>query len=298
MKPLSAVQVRKAISSSLLLIFITLLFSAYWMFFVERAEAMATLHITMGLLLSLISIWHLWRHKKAIVHYVKTKPSQLLPSIILSIGFVIGINLWLPPFNSILEFSDNSRYEQKDLSQLFTPLNQGESRQYQVDNTNPNGAGQPFKISVRTGTTYTSDMAMVMWAEDLQGNFIESLYSTEQLAIYSEELDKDVMKRPESLPHWMHQRAAALNIEPRTPIDKNEEVDGLTGATPNGHFVVNTRLSDANISEFVIKFEVNQGQDWNDFYHKKAHPDDLIYTGDGDNIGGVVGHLRLFIKRK
>ncbi|KXF83161.1 hypothetical protein [Enterovibrio coralii] len=277
---------RSLLSSCLMLLIIPLLYSAYWLFFQSRTDSIATVHISVGVVLFAFAVWHIFQHLPSLRKYIADSPSKLLPVTIISVGLLVGIVSWLPPFNEILNYGGNARYENKDISQLYIPLEEGASRNYQVDNLNQQASGPEIKLTARIGTSFGDDMALVMWIEDLQGNYLQTLYSTRRFGkgFMTNPLNRsENIHRQEAVPHWLHARAKALgtDITYAIPSLENPLVDGITAATPRTNFIVNSKLNNADLRQFVVKVEANQSYDWNEHYSRDRFPDDPVYSGSG-----------------
>ncbi|MCJ8311697.1 MAG: hypothetical protein HRU38_04375 [Saccharospirillaceae bacterium] len=277
--------IKKILSSTLLLIILLLIFSAYWMFFKERSVPITSLHINAGVIFLLFSAWHIVNNKKALLHYLSSSKKSALPAMVLSGGLLLGVLSWVMPFNQILAIGGNARFQDQDFSKLFTPLKQGEGRKFQVNDLNTDASGVAITLSALVGDSYTLDMSMLLWVEDLDGNYIETIYSTRRFG-------KGLMKNPEnrleniyrqeSVPHWIGQRQKALNLETIIPNDKNALPDAITGATPGSDFLINTKLINDKLRKFILKFEANQSYDWNEYYSQDRFLDDHVYSGTGE----------------
>lgn len=247
--------------------------SALFLYFIQRRDGISSLHLSIGLLLCILFGFHLWRHKSVLIRYIS--PGNLWLPAVLNLVCFIGVYLALPPFNRLLEWSDSSR-------QTFSaniPANQ--ASEYELIESFTEQTGQAISLVVTTNKGYVpNNYSMVVWAETIDGQFLQTLFATELLSRLSEDGKQELMRRPEATPHWRFQRALALGVHPESAVSLTSEVDGLTGATPKGSFVLETTLVDAP-KTFVIKMETNMGNDWNDYYHANAFPEDANYSGNG-----------------
>jgi len=254
------------------------------MFFEERSVSITSLHVNAGVIFLLFCIWHVVNNKKALLHYLMSSRKNGLPAIVLSAGLLLGVLSWVMPFNKILSVGGNARFQDQDFTQLFTPLKEGKGRKFQVDNLNAQASGVSISLSALVGDSYTDDMAMLLWIEDLEGNYIETIYSTRRFGkglMTNPDKRSENIYRPESVPHWIGQRQKALNLETIIPNDESALPDAITGATPHSDFLINTKLVNNEVRKFNLKFEVNQSYDWNEYYSQDRFLDDLVYSGSG-----------------
>lgn len=264
---------KKWISTSMLLAMLLVVSSALVLYFIQRRDGISSLHLSVGLLLCILFGFHLWRHKSVLIHYVS--PENLWLPALLNVLCFIGVYLALPPFNRLLDWSDSSR----QAISASIPTNQ--ANEYELIESFTGHEGQAVRLAVTTNKGYVpNNYSMVVWAETIDGQFLQTLFSTELLSHLSEDGKQELMRRPEATPHWRFQRAFTLGVNPNSAVSLSSEVDGLTGATPKGSFVLETTLVDAP-KTFVIKMETNRGNDWNDYYHANAFPDDVYYSGSG-----------------
>ncbi len=138
---------------------------------------------------------------------------------------------------------------------------------------------------------------MAFWLEDSIGNFVSTIYVTHRTALQdwrpSPGEKKGEIRRPSSLPVWVHQhQSGGIMSEASCSgchdyFDKKEKkpvadspVDAITGATPQLGFtrewVVPSSLAPVT---YIIKAEINHSKDFNDYYHEKAAETDFAYSG-------------------
>ncbi|MTI57389.1 DUF2271 domain-containing protein [Geosporobacter ferrireducens] len=114
---------------------------------------------------------------------------------------------------------------------------------------------------------------MAIWVEDLEGNYIDTLYVTRKTVNQSwskapsDPTLKDQIQRKESLPYWTHKRG-----------DSQIAPDAITSATPKGNLELNTKLNTAK-DQFVVLAEINMSTDFNEYYPKEAIQGDNNYSG-------------------
>lgn len=102
---------------------------------------------------------------------------------------------------------------------------------------------------------------LALWIEDGEGNYIETIYVTKSAAKKSWKFAPKE-GRPESLPCWY--KASGVN-----PAKEGIEVDVCSGATPKKGLFIEHEIDLDKNTEYLIKGEVNQSFDYNEFYTKK-----------------------------
>ncbi len=125
-----------------------------------------------------------------------------------------------------------------------------------------------IKINVIPGENWKEkrEAQAVIWLEDLNGNYIQTLYVTERAArknwIFSPKEG-----RPESLPVWYNASKydAAKSAKKEKGLE-GAEFDAVTNATPKSGIQITSQIPDG---DFVLKAEFNTSFDYNDFYTKK-----------------------------
>ena len=128
--------------------------------------------------------------------------------------------------------------------------------------------------------------SIAIWIEDLEGNYIETLYVTQYFAkgVFGHgEIEQGKWKnepgnvrRPATLPYWSHKRNIKAADGLYAPSPETAVPDVLTGATPKAGFTLKTG-SKATDNMFRILVEVNQPWDSNDFWTNDKFPDDFNY---------------------
>lgn len=128
--------------------------------------------------------------------------------------------------------------------------------------------------------------SIAIWVEDLEGNYIETLYVTQYFAKgnfghgESEpgkwKNEPGNVRRPATLPYWSHKRNIKAADGLYAPSPETAVPDALTGATPKAGFTLKTG-SKADDKMFRVLAEVNQPWDSNDFWTNDKYPDDFNY---------------------
>jgi hypothetical protein len=152
--------------------------------------------------------------------------------------------------------------------------------------TSPAMVNTMLEFNVTVGK-YHNHPSFAIWVEDLEGNYIETLYVTEYFAkgVFGHgEVQKGKWKnepgevrRPATLPYWSHKRNIKANDGLYAPASETAVPDALTGATPKGNFILNTGSKMGSDKTFKVLFEVNQAWDSNDFWSNSKFPDDFDY---------------------
>lgn len=150
--------------------------------------------------------------------------------------------------------------------------------------TNIGEKGQVIELSFKKGESHNHPL-MAIWVEDLDGNFLQTLYVAESIGkgvfkhgVASEGKWKPgPVRRPAALPVWSHKRGIKAEDGLYIPSAKNPVNDAITGATPKADFTLVSRLKE-NIPENIkIFFEINQPWDFNEYWTNNKFPDDEEY---------------------
>jgi hypothetical protein len=163
------------------------------------------------------------------------------------------------------------------LSIIFLLQSCGNADRVTVLSTLSNTDGKKLIVTINAGKFYgvkkklgfleikiTPQMAV--WAEDTKGNYIDTLYVTKAFAKQKwmfVKYDPDKPLRTSCLPYWMNQR---LKAGLAVPTKNNPLPDSITGATPRGSYLLNTKVN-KDLKEAVILIELNKSFDVNDAYH-------------------------------
>lgn len=150
--------------------------------------------------------------------------------------------------------------------------------------TTVNLGGQPLEVVFERGPHHNHPL-MAIWVEDLEGNYLQTLYVAQSIAkgIY---LHGDPstgrwlpgpIRRPATLPYWSHQRGIQAEDGLFIPSQQNPMPDALTGPTPKGNFVLQTQVPDFNLRKFRVLMEINQPWDWNQQWYNNRFPGDREY---------------------
>lgn len=162
-----------------------------------------------------------------------------------------------------------------------TLRNSAEVTQIQI---NSNADGPSLTVNLEKGKSHNHP-TFAVWAEDLEENFIQTLFVTKSIAtgIYGHgPLDAEKWDtgpgwqvRPAALPYWINKRIPAEGGK-QLPDPQHPVPDAYTGATPMGSAALFTRLDNPMSGKIRILVEVNQPWDWNEFWTNKLY-DDVDY---------------------
>lgn len=133
------------------------------------------------------------------------------------------------------------------------------------------------------GITKKSTPQMAIWIEDLEGNYITSIYVTHTIAKQAWTASGGD-RRKSALPVWCHSRGIEYPDGLYLPTKDQPLTDGISGATPKGSY--NVKMNPVgNLRKFILKMEVNHSTDWNDDYPKNAKEGDSNWSGGKGGSG-------------
>jgi hypothetical protein len=149
---------------------------------------------------------------------------------------------------------------------------------------NQDGEGLPLQLSFVRGKSFNHP-TFVIWMEDTEGNFIQTLYVTRSYGsgtfTYGDatggEWKPGQVRRPAALPYWSHKAGAALGLSNYITDSARPMPDALTSATPKGNFLLKTKGENKHPEIVKIMLEINQTWDWNPFWTNNKYPDDQEY---------------------
>ncbi|MGC9344471.1 MAG: hypothetical protein ACP5E3_17330, partial [Bacteroidales bacterium] len=119
----------------------------------------------------------------------------------------------------------------------------------------------------------------------MQGRFVQTLYVAESIGkgvfLHGDASTGKWMpgeiRRPAALPVWSHRRGIQAEDGLYLPTPANPVPDAYTGPTPPQSFVIESRLNDEDLRQFLVFFEINQTWDWNEFWTNNKYPDNDEY---------------------
>lgn len=156
-------------------------------------------------------------------------------------------------------------------------------------NNNTEFGNGNLKVSIQQGSGWLHDFPIfwfikkknapqiAIWTEDLEGNFLSTIYVSEKLAKQSW-IAAGENRRKESLPCWSHAQGKQYTDGLYLPTKDEPLPDAVTGATPKNGFTANIQMT-GDIKQFVVKCEFNHSVDFNENYPKDAKEEDSNYSG-------------------
>ncbi len=150
--------------------------------------------------------------------------------------------------------------------------------------TNKNGTGPMFEIEFQKGKEFYYPL-FVFWIEDLEGNYIQTLYVSQSIAtgvfnygkVKDDKWVKEGKRRPAALPYWAHKRGVKAKDGLFIPTPDEPIADAYTGETPQSNFILTTRADQELPEKFNVLFEINQSWDWNEYWTNNKYPEDEDY---------------------
>jgi hypothetical protein len=150
--------------------------------------------------------------------------------------------------------------------------------------TNEQATGSELEIRFLPGK-FHNHPTFAIWVEDMEGNYIETLFVTKYLAtgfygygaLSQGKWDNKpgFAERPSTLPYWLHKRNNGTQL---LPSKENPVPDAITGATPKAAFVLSTKSTKPLPPKFRLMLEINQPWDWNEFWHNELNPHNPHYN--------------------
>jgi len=157
--------------------------------------------------------------------------------------------------------------------------------QTEVITTNIGGKGIAITVEFTKGKSHNHPL-MVIWLEDLEGEYIETLYVAESIGKgifrHGEKSKGQWMpgpiRRPAALPYWGHKRGVEAPDGYFIPTPEEPMPDAITGATPQGNFILQSKSTETITGPFKLMMEINQSWDWNEYWTNNKFPDDIHYS--------------------
>ncbi len=281
---------RKLIGIAIAFAFLILAATGIFMYLMPYEKPTASIHTFFGIAFLGVAGLHLKNNWMALKNYSREqKKGAPLPFTktfiavaLVALLLLIGVYAEFPPFDSVYAWGNAFRNEQ-----LGKSTKTDEYEYIQLKQALGNAA---IAIEVKKGAAFQYPLFAV-WAEDLNGNYLQTLYVSRSIATSvfeygkktGEQWEPAVVRRPEALPRWSHKRGiqAADGYHLPSGQTADQDLDGYTGATPHNNFIVSSKLQLKGLETVRIFFELNQSYDWNDYYSKNRFPDDKIYSGSG-----------------
>jgi len=146
--------------------------------------------------------------------------------------------------------------------------------------TQPYASGLPVKVTVIGGNEYKYPI-FAIWVEDSASNYLGTLYASKSIStgifrygVYDKgKWLPGERNRPAALPRWSHIKTTKID---ESPI----KTDAISGATPQGSFVLHTILPQG-YNRLKLYLEVNKPWDFNNYWHNNRFPGDEEYATSG-----------------
>lgn len=155
-----------------------------------------------------------------------------------------------------------------------------------VIHTVPEKINTPLTLEFVKGRAFNHP-SFAIWIEDMEGNYIETLYVTKYVATgtfgHGEiapgkwKYEPGSVRRPATLPYWAHKRNIKAPDGLYVPSTETALPDALTAATPTEDFILKTGTKFQPNQKFRVLFEINQPWDSNKFWTNNKFPGDNDY---------------------
>ncbi|PHN07700.1 DUF4405 domain-containing protein [Flavilitoribacter nigricans] len=277
---------RRLLGNILLSTVLILTISGAVMYFIPFKKTVASLHTVFAILFCAGILLHLLNNKIPLGNYVsgrrQTRWRKYQSPLIfgMTLLLVLGLMLDLPGLNAIYDWGNSLRNRQLGKSET--------SFDYEVIELEQKQGDHQIKVELQQGAAFQYPM-FALWLEDSLGNYLETLYISRVISTSTYDFGiklgrrwkPAVVRRPEGLPYWAHQRGIQASDGLYIPLDGAPDLDAVSGATPVGNFVIHTRTTLQSGKKYRILLELNQSYDWNEYFTKTSFPDDPIYSGSG-----------------
>jgi hypothetical protein len=144
-------------------------------------------------------------------------------------------------------------------------------------------SGLQFRINFIKGDGYNYP-TFALWLEDMQGNYLKTLYITQSYAsgvFGNQKVGDSIWKplpgpsyQPAALPYWTHKKGL-IKDQTLVPNPEDPFVDAYTGATPENNFEI--IINEDKNENFKLIFEVNQAWDFNRYWTNNKFPESEAY---------------------
>ena len=272
---------RNIVSICIAVVFVSLSITGIWLFFFTKASTVIFLHVFFEALFLACALLHFSKNWFLLKGYLFSKVGKRVLIVLISIVMLTITNPY--PFSRLSEVYASFKASQPMINSeevLYT---------YQLD-SQPN-----LSLEIKADKHFWFPQ-IVVWAEDMQGNFLKTLFVThstakgdfnggrtkENFKVFdnSQNFSNYEKRRVDALPYWSHARGIEAADGLYAPTDEQPIPDGISGATPEGSFRIETKYPTLN--KFKILLETNVAFDDNKFYSNYDYPDDSLYhSGTG-----------------
>jgi len=169
----------------------------------------------------------------------------------------------------------------------------GCTSQQKLDSRTETFSTSPEVIKTKLDFDFTVGKAhnhptFAIWVEDLEGNYIETLYVTQSIATGNFGHGESApgkwnntpgnVRRPAALPYWSHKRNIKAPDGLYTPSPETAVPDAISGATPKYSFTLKTGTKSDGKNAFRVLAEVNQPWDSNEYWSNDKITGDFNYN--------------------
>lgn len=276
---------RRLLASILLILFFILGGTGIVMYFTPYSKNVVAVHTLMGLLTLIFILFHFVNNKRILGLYLTGKGlkfnKRLHPLLITTFVIMISLAAFyeMPGFSSLYAWGNEFRNSQVGKTdQIFD---------YQVIAVEDSLNDYSIAVEAKKGQAFRHPQFAV-WLGDSTGAYLKTLYISNSISnseyknVYDgKNWKRGIVRRPEALPVWAHQRNIKASDGLYIPLGEAADLDGVSGATPNSNFILQTSADVDRLRSFMVFMEVNQSFDWNAYYSAERFPEDTIYSGSG-----------------
>ncbi len=265
--------------------FFVLVATGLFAFFLGYNDLNMVLHVIFGWLFLIGAALHFRNNIKPIKFYLQQKRSWWLVGVASVLTF--GFSSSMQPFTSVSQW----------YLQHKTKLPRQAKSEFSVYNFTAE-AMPNLEVEMMAGEHFWFPQ-VVIWLEDTAGNYLQTLlvthstakgqfFSGRSKANYQDgtSIPKAAGSTPiriDALPYWSHKRGVLQTDGLFAPSAQLPVTDGLTGATPQGSFLLKSVVD--TISNFKVLVEINVAFDDNEFFSEFEYPDDTLYHSGGGLLG-------------
>lgn len=249
----------------------------------------SSLHLWASLLLLASFAFHFYNNWNTYKRHLSARwgKAALFLSLVGVVPVALALLAGFPPFASVVEFGEKLRASGKlrdgEFSVIDLRLREESPALTLFAKAGPSYTSEPIEFAF--GITFSTTPQMVVWLEDLDGSYRETLYVTGKAGSSSYDegslFEPALVARPEALPYWGHKRGVTSADGSFTPPVGSSELDAMTAATPlSDHQVV---IDAPAAGRYRLLLEINRSFDFNDYYSPSRFPDDPVYSGFGSS---------------
>ena len=316
MKKNQLIHTRAFVTLSTFLSLLIMLITSVLMFSTRYDNTTALVHTLLGFLLISFAAWHLMNNINQLKQYFisggwsrSSRFRLALPTAAGCVLIMLLLNLaGFQPFVQFYQWGTTLRVTSNPTETTGT-LNY-----LMINKQSSKSDNSRISVDMRKGPAFLWPQYAI-WLESLDGKDIYPLYVTSSIAtnnftnhvtlketnqifinnpfrqkgfvfsnVFNAKNDPDTKHtriRPESLPVFLHR--LGIQNEEGMFVPHGDQIlpDAVTGATMKESFVYRTQIEQKLEGQFLVRFEINQSFDFNDYYRSDKFPDDPIYSGSG-----------------